>query len=116
MRIIKEANEFESIFSANNDFETMKQFLIDNYGFKEGWVLTGKFICYTNKKNVRFDVYLDPKKPNRVIKLRAEERNKNSIDNSHALIGEFPGGKAPFRAFSFSSPKALVKKLENWEL
>ena len=115
MYIIKEANEFELIL-ANNDFSKMKQFLIDNYGFEKAWMRTDQFICYTNKKNVRFDVYLDPKKPNKVITLRAEERSKNTIGNNHALIGTFTGGKAPFPAFSFSSPEALVKKLENWKL
>jgi hypothetical protein len=115
MYIIKEANEFESIL-ADNDFQEMNQFLIDDYGFKKAWTRTNRFICYTNKKNVRFDVYLDPKKPNRVITLRAEELDKKTLLNNHALIGKFPGGKAPFPAFSFSSPEVLVKKLENWKL
>ena len=114
MYIIKEADEFKSIL-ADNHFSKMKQFLIDNYGFEKAWMYTDKFICYTSKKKVRFDVYLDPKKPNKVITLRAEERSKNTIGNNHVLIGKFPGGKAPFPAFSFSSPEALVKKLENWK-
>lgn len=115
MQIIHESDEFKSIL-ADNSFPKLKQFLIDNCGFEEAWMYSDRFFCYTNRAKVRFDIYLDTKKLNRVITLRAEELNKKTLSRTHALVGKFVSGKAPHPAFSFSSPEALVRKLENWKL
>jgi hypothetical protein len=70
-------------------------------------------VRYTAKNGNKFDIYLDDAKPNRVETLRG---HKPEVFWSFGLIGNFVGGKAKGRKFSFKNSVDLKNKLENWIL
>lgn len=70
-------------------------------------------VRYTAKNGNKFDIYLDDKKPNRVKTLRG---HKPEVFCSFGLIGNFVGGKAKGRKFSFKNSEDLKDKLDNWIL
>ena len=65
---------------------------------------------YTREDGVLFQVYLDPKKPNRVDCLRGCHRGTIMSDG---IIGNFVGGKGRLKRFSFNSPEKLIAKLNS---
>jgi hypothetical protein len=65
-------------------------------------------VTYTSKCGITFDVYLDELKANRVKTLRANKTGHCA----NGLIGDFVGGKASGRKFSFKNTQDLIFKLE----
>ena len=70
---------------------------------------TYNMVRYKDSKGGKFDIYLDPKKPNKVTTLRHNTKDFKST----GLVGNFIGSKGAGRRFSFKTPEDLKKKLEN---
>ena len=68
------------------------------------------WVEYTREDGVLFQIYLDPKKPNRVVCLRGCHLKTIIADG---IIGNFVSGKGRMKRFSFSSPEKLIAKLNS---
>ena len=66
-------------------------------------------VQYTSAEGVKFQIYLDTKKPNRVDCLRI---CKPGHVLGFAIIGNFVGGNGRMNRFSFDSAEQLIKKIE----
>ena len=107
---LKEDNlEFNTITRRRDMYEFLKK-----NGFSNAWGYMTSFICYDDKKNNRvFDIYISEKNVRQVEVLRVEFP---VTGQSQGLIGNFAGGKAPGRKFSFNSPEDLINKLQKIKL
>ena len=66
-------------------------------------------VQYTSAEGIKFHIYLDVKKPNRVDSLRACKPDRIMADG---IIGKFVSGTGRMKRFSFDSAEQLIKKIE----
>ena len=83
--------------------------LIKNYGFERARGYSQEYVVFEDPEGNSWDIYLDIKDPRRVEALRLK-RNNSSM--GLGLIGNFAGGKGPFRSFYVDTPEQLISKLE----
>jgi hypothetical protein len=88
---------------------SIKADLLQHPSFNRKHYTSWTCVTYTSKCGITFDVYLDELKANRVKTLRA---NKTGHSVAKGLIGDFVGGKARGRKFSFKTTQDLIFKLE----